>query len=153
MKILILACTDLSYEMMCGLFPRFFIAKTRDNLGELFSRADLIFSVHWHWKIPEQIITVHRVIGFHMTDLPWGVGSRPYQKVKDFRETMVTAFELDNEFDSGPILMKRHVEIGEDEESTMRRVYSKCAEMMSVLKQHDPMRVPQRRYVELKKYL
>lgn len=133
-------------------FPAARFAKTPKHLVEILSteghkRAPVdIWVVHWHWKIPDDIIFENQVVGFHMTDLPWGRGPTPLKKIKyhGFSETIVTAFEMDNNIDGGTIVSKRSVPVLQDDEATMRLVYAACKSMIWVIQREGyPMYIPQ----------
>jgi methionyl-tRNA formyltransferase len=111
--------------------------------------GDKIYSVHWHWKIPPEVYKKFKCIGFHSTDLPYGKGSNPIGRMKDkkFRETMVTAFEITGEYDSGPILMKRELSLTGSKDAVLARAYATCAHMIRYIEEFGyPMYIPQEEY-------
>lgn len=136
------ACTELYQTVSLPKGWEFI----RDR-GELCaSECEKIYFIHWHWKVPDAILKKVKCIGFHMTDLPWGRGSRPYERLIEagFRETVLSCFEMEPEYDTGDILMKRIVSLEGDKEKAMRRVYGRCMEMIRHIEAYGPpMRVPQ----------
>ena len=140
---IILACTKMSQEVVRERYPGTYGVAKKGDLDGLRT-LDRVYSIHWHWKIPD-IFLSNNVIGFHMTDLPWGGGSYAYERLmkEGFTETMVTAFEVVSEYDAGPILMKRHIEITDHKGETMWRVYHKCCDMIEVLEKGNPMYIKQ----------
>jgi methionyl-tRNA formyltransferase len=90
-----------------------------------------IFFPHWSWKIPAVIYERFECVIFHMTDLPFGRGGSPLQNliVRGMRETQLTALLCVEDFDSGPIYLKRQMSLlGTAEEILMRA--SKLTEEM-----------------------
>jgi methionyl-tRNA formyltransferase len=70
---------------------------------------DFIFFPHWSWKIPPDIYAAYPCVAFHMTDLPYGRGGSPLQNliVRGHRSTKITAIRVTEEFDAGPVYLKR----------------------------------------------
>ena len=68
-----------------------------------------IFFLHWSEHVPDSIHTRLECVCFHMTDLPYGRGGSPLQNLisSGHRETMLTALRMAEEFDAGPVFMKR----------------------------------------------
>jgi methionyl-tRNA formyltransferase len=114
-----------------------------------------IYSVHWHWRIP---MARHKVIGFHMTDLPFGRGPHPWERMRKHidanrhllgqsGETIVTGFLMDTGLDTGTVLIKRIINFTDDKKETLRLAYQACKEMMEILDTWGPtMWIPQEEY-------
>lgn len=68
-----------------------------------------IFFPHWSKKVPEKIVNLFDCVCFHETDLPYGKGGSPIQNLisEGKNETFITAFKMTNEFDNGPIYLKK----------------------------------------------
>lgn len=108
-----------------------------------------IYFIHWHWKVPEKVINAAPCVGFHMTDLPFGRGGRPYENLLKlgFKQTMVTAFELTPEWDAGPVLMKKPTHLSGNKKEDMTGVYTACSYMIYYIERNGaPMRIPQEEY-------
>ncbi len=85
-----------------------------------------LFFLHWSWKVPEEIIDNFECVCFHMTDVPYGRGGSPLQNliVRGHRETTLTALRMSNEFDAGPVYLKKSMSLeGSAEEIYMRAAY------------------------------
>ncbi len=85
-----------------------------DELNQQFVETynpEYVFFLHWSTRISEDIYKRCTCIGFHMTDLPFGRGGSPLQNLiqRGVGETKLTAFRIADEFDSGPIYMKRNL--------------------------------------------
>ncbi len=80
---------------------------TLENLSEIDPRY--VFFLHWSEKIPGEIIEQFQCICFHMTDVPYGRGGSPLQNliVRGHQDTVLTALRMTEEFDAGPVYMKR----------------------------------------------
>jgi hypothetical protein len=162
MKSLILACTEDAKKMLSpwAQYRDWDIISTQNQFMQ--SRGydyKTIYAVHWHWRIP---MTRHKVIGFHMTDLPFGRGPRPWERLKrhidanrhhlgQSRETIVTGFlidtGLDTGIDTGIVLIKRIINITDDKKETLRLAYQACKEMIEILDTWGPtMWIPQELY-------
>jgi methionyl-tRNA formyltransferase len=48
---------------------------SRQRSTELSPR--FVFSLHWSWKVPDDIVDGYECICFHMADLPYGRGVSP----------------------------------------------------------------------------
>jgi methionyl-tRNA formyltransferase len=68
-----------------------------------------IFILHWNWHVPSTIFSKYECVCFHMTDLPFGRGGSPLQNliVDGFTDTKVSAIQLVDELDAGPIYIKK----------------------------------------------
>jgi methionyl-tRNA formyltransferase len=93
---------------------------TMDYLQEI--QPSRIFFLHWSKKVPESIIEKFECINFHMTDLPYGRGGSPLQNliVRGHRTTTITAHRMVEDFDAGPVYLKRSMSL---EGSTAEEIY------------------------------
>ena len=91
-----------------------------------------IFFIHWHWKIPNLIWSNFECIAFHMTNLPYGRGGSPLQNLilKGHKETKLTAFLVEEGFDSGPIYLKKDLDLQGSAHDIYKRTSSLSVEMM-----------------------
>lgn len=76
-------------------------------------KPDKIFIPHWSYIIPENIWIKYECIVFHMTDLPYGRGGSPLQNliVNGHKKTKVSAFKVSKGVDTGPIYLKKNLEL------------------------------------------
>lgn len=88
---------------------------SRDLTLEKIRKIDpkYIFFLHWSWKVPEEIIKDYNCVCFHMTDLPYGRGGSPLQNliVRGHKKTKLTALKMTEEFDAGPIYLKKSLSL------------------------------------------
>lgn len=95
-------------------------------------RPDWVFLVHWSWLVPSDVVARHRIVGFHMSDLPHGRGGSPLQHLilGGHTSTMLSAFRLDEGVDSGPIYMKRPLDLSGRAQEIYERATALAAEMI-----------------------
>ncbi len=119
---------DLSLDVIERIFPRY------------------IFSLHWSWKVPQEVIERFECVCFHMTDVPYGQGGSPLQNliVRGHRETKLTALRMTAEFDAGPVYMKEPLSLEGGAEEIYCRASRLSAEMIQRIIQREPKPVPQR---------
>lgn len=85
-----------------------------------------IFFIHWSWKVEEEIINNYKCVCFHMTDVPYGRGGSPLQNliIRGHRHTKLTALQMTQNFDAGPIYLKEDLSLeGNAEEIYIRTTY------------------------------
>jgi methionyl-tRNA formyltransferase len=86
-------------------------ASTPAELNDLVgSRAPrYIFFLHWNWIVPAQMWSSIECVCFHMTDVPYGRGGSPLQNLIEagHTETKLTALQMAQELDAGPVYAKR----------------------------------------------
>lgn len=95
-----------------------------DFLDEI--NPELIFFLHWSWKVPLGVINKYRCICFHMTDVPYGRGGSPLQNliIRGHRKTKLTAMLMTEDFDAGPVYFKEDLCLeGNAEEIFIRASY------------------------------
>lgn len=97
--------TNLKYEKIKNINPKY------------------IFFPHWSWKIPKEIYDKFECIAFHMTDLPFGRGGSPLQNliVRGYSKTKISAFQVTNELDAGPIYLKKDLSLDGSAQEIFRR--------------------------------
>lgn len=118
---------ELKHEIVSALCPRY------------------VFFLHWSWKVPIEIVYNYECVCFHMTDVPYGRGGSPLQNliVRGHRETQLTALRMVEEFDAGPVYMKKRLCLeGNAEEIYVRASYL-SAEMMRKISEDEPEPEPQ----------
>src|SRR5208337_169 len=91
-----------------------------------------IFSLHWSWKVPDEIVDAYECVCFHMTDVPFGRGGSPLQNliVRGLRETKLTALRMTREFDAGPVYMKEPLSLEGGAEEIFLRAGRLSAKMI-----------------------
>jgi methionyl-tRNA formyltransferase len=70
---------------------------------------EMIFLPHWSHIIPASVYARYECVVFHMTDLPYGRGGSPLQNliVRGHTETVVSALRCEAGLDTGPIYLKK----------------------------------------------
>ena len=104
-----------------------------------------LFFLHWSWKVPDEIVSRHECVGFHMTDLPFGRGGSPLQNLilLGHRETRLAALQLVSELDAGPIYQKVPMSLEGTAEQVLIRSSELAAEMIRDIIETEPTPVPQ----------
>jgi methionyl-tRNA formyltransferase len=105
-----------------------------------------IFFLHWSWKVPDEIVNDFECVCFHMTDVPYGRGGSPLQNliVRGHRETRLTALRMTEEFDAGPVYLKRPLSLEGSAEEILIRASDLSAAMIGELVRRRPAPRPQR---------
>ncbi len=72
-----------------------------------------VFFLHWSWIVPPEIFQRYECICFHMTDVPYGRGGSPLQNLiaAGQIETKVSALQMVEELDAGPVYAKRDMNL------------------------------------------
>ena len=91
-------------------------------------QPELILFPHWSYFIPEEIFLNWPCVVFHMTDLPFGRGGSPLQNliVRGFKETKLSAIQVNKTFDEGPIYMKRPLSL----EGSAEEIFTRCSDVI-----------------------
>lgn len=121
------AVQELTIEMVRQLKPRF------------------IFFLHWSWKVPREIAASYECVCFHMTDVPYGRGGSPLQNLisRGHHQTKLTALRMVEDFDAGPVYLKKDLSLyGSAEEIYMRATYL-AADMIREIIEAQPEPVAQ----------
>jgi methionyl-tRNA formyltransferase len=105
-----------------------------------------IFFLHWNWKLPTSFLSRYECVCFHMTDLPYGRGGSPLQNliVNGRRETKVTAVQMVEELDAGPIYAKRSMGLAGRAEDLYQRAGELSWEIIRWMVREEPTPVPQK---------
>jgi len=105
-----------------------------------------VFFLHWSHKVPNDILNDFECVVFHMTDVPYGRGGSPLQNliVRGRRATKLTALRMVEDFDAGPVYLKRDLSLegGSAEEIYMRASHL-SAEMIETIITQNPQPIPQ----------
>lgn len=107
--------------------------------------ADRVFFLHWSWKVPASITERWECINFHMTDVPYGRGGSPLQNlvVRGHRETVVSALRMVDEFDAGPVYLKRPLDLAGTADEILARASEVAAGMIETIIIEHPEPMPQ----------
>src|SRR6266568_8505737 len=92
-----------------------------------------IFSLHWSWRVPADIINNFECVCFHMTDVPYGRGGSPLQNLilRGHQETMISALRMTQEFDAGPVYLKEPMSLEGRAEGIYVRAGEVAAKMIA----------------------
>ncbi|KPL07235.1 methionyl-tRNA formyltransferase [bacterium SM23_57] len=116
---------------------------TIDNIRNI--NPKYIFFLHWSWLVPEDIVNNVECVCFHMTDVPYGRGGSPLQNliIRGHRQTKLSALQMTNEFDAGPVYLKEDLSLeGSAEEIYIRASYT-AADMIRKIVEEQPTPIPQ----------
>ena len=109
----------------------------RDLNEEILKKTspDFIFFIHWSSFINKKIFLNFKCIIFHMTDLPYGRGGSPLQNLlsRDKQETVLSAFLCNENFDAGPIILKKPLSLLGGAEEIYIRMTKLSLEMITVI--------------------
>ncbi|WP_202947256.1 formyltransferase family protein [Zavarzinella formosa] len=108
-------------------------------------RPRYVFFPHWSHKIPPEIIRRFECVCFHQTDLPYGRGGSPMQNLieRGHEHTMLTALRMTEEFDAGPVYLKRPMSLHGLGEEIFLRVARTVTTMIAEIIANHPEPVPQ----------
>jgi methionyl-tRNA formyltransferase len=95
-------------------------------------RPHYAFFLHWSWKVPPEILDEVECVCFHMTDVPYGRGGSPLQNLiaRGRRDTKLTALRMTEDFDAGPVYLKRDLSLKGGAEEIYLRACALSAEMI-----------------------
>jgi methionyl-tRNA formyltransferase len=104
-----------------------------------------VFFLHWNWQVPRDIWGHHECVCFHMTDVPFGRGGSPLQNLIEMgcSETVLSALQMVEEMDAGPVYAKRPLSLDGRAEEIYRRAGEICWELIDWIIQERPQSVPQ----------
>lgn len=76
--------------------------------SESLKENSLIIIVGWGWHISEKVLSKHKVVGLHPSDLPKFAGGTPmqHQIIAGVSNTKMSLFELEHVYDTGAIINK-----------------------------------------------
>tara|TARA_X000000368_G_scaffold241451_1_gene190678 strand:+ start:4801 stop:5454 length:654 start_codon:yes stop_codon:yes gene_type:complete len=88
------------------------IIKERGNIDFSFLdilKPDFVLFYGWSWKLPSEVVSTHKCLMLHPSDLPKYRGGSPIQNqiLNGILESKLTIFQVTNEIDAGPILIQR----------------------------------------------
>ena len=111
---------------------------TLDKVSRLNPRY--IFFLHWSWKVPTEIINDYECVCFHMTDVPYGRGGSPLQNliVRGIRHSKLTALRMVENFDAGPVYLKRDICLEGNAEEIYIRASDLSAQMIGQIIEEHP---------------
>lgn len=104
-----------------------------------------LFLPHWSWKVPEEVFSKSETILFHMTDLPYGRGGSPLQNLiaRGHKETMISAVRMEKTLDTGPVYMKRPLDLSGNAVDIYQRASSIIFDMIAEIVKTEPEPAPQ----------
>lgn len=116
---------------------------TMKKLREIAPRY--VFFLHWSWMVPAEIVDGFECVCFHMTDVPYGRGGSPLQNLisRGHRKTKLTALRMIEEFDKGPVYMKRDLCLEGNAEEIFIRATHLSAQMIKEIAHKKPKPEPQ----------
>lgn len=145
-------CTDRPWtleaflKIRAGLPGRWSLCVSREDLAEMVARVAprYIFFPHWSSIVPDAILA-RECVCFHMTDVPYGRGGSPLQNLiaRGHKSTMLTALQMTETLDAGPVYFKRSLSLEGSARQIMRRAAALSAEMMAEIVAREPAPVPQ----------
>jgi methionyl-tRNA formyltransferase len=111
---------------------------TREKVRKIKPR--FIFFLHWSWKVPEEIVSRHECVCFHMADVPYGRGGSPLQNLilRGKKHTKLTALRMTADFDAGPVYAKEDLCLGGGAEEIYVRQTFLAAEMIRRIIRDEP---------------
>ena len=109
-------------------------------------RPPFIFVPHWSNRIGPEIFKKYKCIIFHMTDLPYGRGGSPLQNliVREFKKTKISAALCVEEFDAGPIFLKKPLSLAGSAGEIYLRARNIIEKMIIEIISEQPKSVPQK---------
>ena len=105
-----------------------------------------IFFLHWSQKVPENIIKNYECVCFHMTDVPYGRGGSPLQNliIRGHKKTKLTALRMVEEFDAGPVYLKRSMLLRGSAQEIYKKASKLAAKMILEIIRHQIIPYPQK---------
>lgn len=104
-----------------------------------------IFFPHWSYHVPEAFTDKFECVCFHMTDLPFGRGGSPLQNLiaGGHKETVLTALQMTQEVDAGPIYAKRPLSLEGSAAEIFARAGILVCELIKWMTEQEPKPEPQ----------
>lgn len=102
---------------------------TAEHLQEI--NPKYIFFPHWSMKVPKAIVDMYECVCFHETDLPFGRGGSPIQNLieRGIETTQVTALQMTDEIDAGPVYAKRPLSLN----GLAEEIFIRSAEIIALM--------------------
>jgi len=115
------------------------------DVCETFNPTWVVFP-HWSNYISRVVYEKRKTILFHMTDLPYGRGGTPLQNliVRGYRETKLSAIQVVEELDAGPVYLKRPLALYGSAEEVYRRMMGLAFNMAREIIEHALEPIPQK---------
>jgi methionyl-tRNA formyltransferase len=134
----------LSQKLGCDIA----LITQKDELNLAFLneyKPDVIFFPHWSYILKPEIYNSFKCIMFHMTDLPYGRGGSPLQNliVRGHKSTKISAFLCDGGLDTGPIYLKKDLDLAGTAQEIFERASKTILEMIEQIVKLKPAPVPQ----------
>jgi len=103
------------------------------------------FFLHWSWKVPPEILEEVECVCFHMTDVPYGRGGSPLQNLiaRGHRDTKLTALRMTEDFDAGPVYLKRNLSLEGGAEEIYLRAGALSGQMIQQIVRDEMQPSPQ----------
>lgn len=116
---------------------------TLDKLSEI--NPTKIFFPHWSYILKPDIYETYECVMFHMTDLPYGRGGSPLQNliVRGHKDTRISAFRCDGGIDTGPIYLKRPLNLDGTAQDIFERANAIMQDMIFDIITQNPTPQPQ----------
>lgn len=152
MKYLVCGCQPWSREIFDGEISAFpgewhFVSSPEELTENTVRKFDpeIVFFLHWSWKVPAAIVENFECIGFHPTDLPYGRGGTPIQNLilRGHTHSKLSAFRMTAEMDAGPIYLKKEFSLEGSAEEIYRRISQLAAPMIRQILEEKPLPQPQ----------
>lgn len=122
-------------------------ASNEDELRQTLERESprYIFFLHWNWRVPAEVCSRFECVCFHMTDVPYGRGGSPLQNLiaAGHEETVVSALQMVEEMDAGPVYAKRQMSLAGRAEDIYGRAGAICIDIIQWMIKVEPTPVPQ----------
>tara|TARA_B100001057_G_scaffold498184_1_gene604425 strand:+ start:2148 stop:2801 length:654 start_codon:yes stop_codon:yes gene_type:complete len=98
-------------------------------------KPDRIFFIHWSNFIPKKIYKNYECIQFHCSDLPKFRGGSPIQNqiIRKIKKTKLTAFEVNEKIDSGPIYLKKKISLNGKAQEIYKRIEHLSFKMIEII--------------------
>lgn len=112
-------------------------------LGQI--RPRYVFFPHWSWLVPSEILQAAECVCFHMTDVPYGRGGSPLQNLilRGHEQTTMSALRMVPELDSGPVYLKRPLQLTGSAQQIFERLAELVYDMAAEIIATEPEPVPQ----------
>lgn len=105
------------------------------------AKPRFVFFPHWSSIVPSEFLRKHECVCFHMTDVPFGRGGSPLQNLieRGYSETMLTALRMEQELDSGPVYLKRPLQLSGSAAEIFQRASDLTMQMIEEIIASEPI--------------
>ncbi len=138
---------DIAERLSQPTGKKFHLIQTKEQLQEALSKGfrQTLFFVHWSFILKEDVYNNHDCVMFHMTDLPFGRGGSPLQNliIRGHQKTQISSFLCDGGVDTGPIFIKKPLDLQGRAVEIFERAQSVMLDMIVELIQKKPTPQPQ----------